>query len=206
MRRARGSAVCYDKGVRPSSLAPLLLAGPLFTTGCLHGPDADLDAAYAPEPPPPAEAVVRRDVTMQWEKVDEPAPALAASPGDRVAPDPIPFRIGAGHGALGSIDLTPCRLDGLQAGYMKMRVTFHRDGRVAHAVVESPLPPTQEALDCIAEQLESATVPTFDGRDASLTKRFFVEPGPGVLEPGDTVVHKKAPPPTVTDGAELTRR
>lgn len=195
--------------MRTSTLSPFLLLATLLATGCLHEPDADLETGYPSVEVAPAEAVVRREVTMQWEKSDEagPLPSLPpASPRDRIVPDPVPFRIGAGHGALGSVDLAPCREQGLQSGYLKMRVTFHRDGRVAHAVVESPAPPPEEALDCVAEQLQAATVPVFDGRDASLTKRFFVEPGANVLEPGDTVVRKKAPPPVVADGAELSRR
>jgi hypothetical protein len=188
-------------------LLPAALTG-LLATGCLHEPDAELETAVY-EPPP--EVVVRRDVTMKWDRSGEPAqaaPLLAASPRDRVVPDPVPFRIGAGHGALGTIDLAPCRAEGLPAGYLAMRVTFHRDGRVAHAVVEGPVAPPVEALDCVAEQIQGATVPVFDGRDASLTKRFFVEAGDNTLEPGDTVVQKRGKPSrgAVLDGAGLTRR
>jgi len=48
----------------------------------------------------------------------------------------------------------------------------------------------------------------FDGRDASLTKRFFVEAGDNTLEPGDTVVQKRGKPghDSALDGAGLTRR
>jgi hypothetical protein len=113
----------------------------------------------------------------------------AASPLIKV-PDPVPFRIGAGHGALGMVDLAPCRTEGLPTGYLKMRVTFRRDGRIVHAAVESPDPPPQEALECVADLLQDARVPAFDGRDASLTRSFFVEPGP---EPEDTVVRRGHP-------------
>jgi hypothetical protein len=200
------------KGVRATAIPSLLLLPAallgLTATGCLHEPDAEVETAYQPPEPEP---VVRRDVTMPWARSGEPmpaAPVLAASPRDRPPPDPVPFRIGAGHGALGSIDLAPCRAEGLPPGYLAMRVTFHRDGRVAHAVVEGPVPPPQEALDCVAEQIEEATVPVFDGRDASLTKRFFVEQGDSGLEPGDTVVQKSGKPARrkALDGAGLTRR
>jgi hypothetical protein len=188
-------------------LLPATLTG-LLATGCVHEPDAELETATYE---PPSEAVVRRDVTMKWDRSGEPtqaAPVLAASPRDRVLPDPVPFRIGAGHGALGMIDLAPCRAAGLPSGYLAMRVTFHRDGRVAHAVVEGPVAPPEEALDCVAEQVQGAEVPVFDGRDASLTKRFFVEAGEGTLEPGDTVVQKGGKPERrkAIDGAGLTRR
>jgi hypothetical protein len=158
-----------------------------------------------------AELVVQRDVTVGWQGREEETPVgpvLAASPLDRPPPDPVPFRIGAGHGALGRIDLGPCREEGLPSGYLRMRVTFRRDGRVVHAVVESPAPPPQEALDCVAQQLQGAAVPVFDGRDASLTRRFFVEPGATDVEPGDTIVRKGAAPPRheASDGSGLSQR
>ena len=179
--------------MRIHALSSVLLLPALLLTGCLHEPD--LESAYQAPWEPPAEPVVQREVTMKWQRPDDApaAPLLAASPKDRPPPDPVPFRIGAGHGALGAIDLEPCRAEGLPSGYLAMRVTFHRDGRVAHAVVEGPVAPPEEALDCVAEQIEGATVPVFDGRDASLTKRFFVVPGDSTLEPGDTVVRKGAP-------------
>jgi hypothetical protein len=193
--------------VRKSSLSPFLVLPALLLTGCFQGPY--LAGLYEPVVEPPAEPVVQREVTMRWQHADEaPAPVLAASPRDRPRPDPIPFRIGAGHGALGSIDLAPCREQGLPPGYLAMRVTFHRDGRVARAVVEGPVPPPEEALECVAEQIEGATVPVFDGRDASLTKRFFVQPGATEAEPEDTVVRKGGAPSRRKDGdgAGLSRR
>lgn len=103
--------------------------------------------------------------------------------------DPVPDR--AGHGALGQVDLSPCREVGLESGYLRLRVTFQGSGRVVHAAVESPTPPPQDALDCIAEQLQVAMVPRFDGRDATLSRSLFVEPGPA---PEDTVVRKGGGP------------
>lgn len=150
-------------------------------TGCLHEPDADLEGdAVAFVYTPPSEAVVRRDITVasdDSETRETAVPVMPPSPKDRPAPDPIPFRIGAGHGALGMVDLEPCRQAGLDPGYVHLRVTFHRNGRVVHAVVESPTPPPPAALDCVGEQLQAAAVPSFDGRDATLSKSIFVEPG-----------------------------
>jgi hypothetical protein len=157
----------------------------LSTVGCVHEPELDLDeatSAYAPAPAP----VVRREVSVAWEGAGAPeAPLLPASPRDRPAPDPVPFRIGAGHGALGQVDLAPCRAAGLDPGYVRLRVTFHHSGHVVHAAVESPTPPPQDALDCIADQLQVATVPRFDGREATLSRSLFVEPA---AEGDDTVV------------------
>jgi hypothetical protein len=49
-------------------------------------------------------------------------------------------------------------------------------------------------MDCISDQLEVALVPRFDGKDATLSKSFFVEPGDGTVEPGDVIVRKGAAP------------
>ena len=196
--------------MRISPLSPMLLLPALLATGCLHEPDADLESGYQPADESSAEPVVQRDVTVRWERADPQTPAgpvLAASPRDRPRPDPIPFRIGAGHGALGTIDLAPCREQGLPGGYLRMRVAFRHDGHVAHAVIEGPVLPPQEALDCVAAQIEDTTVPPFDGRDASLTRRFFVAPGDTQAEPEDTVVRKGTPSRRkAIDGAGLSRR
>ncbi len=179
-------------GVRTTALLPLVL---LFATGCFPEPALDLAADAYPAAPAPAEPVVRREISVVWAGADPSTlpPALPASPRDLVRPDPVPFRIGAGHGALGHVDLAPCREEGLQPGYLRMRVTFRRDGRIVHAAVESPAPPSPEALDCISDQLEEALVPSFDGKDATLTKSFFVEPGDPDWQPGDVIVRKGTP-------------
>jgi len=91
-----------------------------------------------------------------------------------VAPDPILFRLGAGYGALGHVDLAPCRDQGLPQGYLRLRVTFRASGRVVRAAVETPVAPPAEALTCIGEQLEMAMVPLFEGGDVTLSKSFFV--------------------------------
>jgi hypothetical protein len=177
--------------VRIAAFLPLLLP---TVTGCLHEPAFDLEggspqfAESAPEP------VARREIAVVWEGPVQPGVVLAASPKDRPPPDPVPFRIGAGHGALGRVDLSPCREQGLDGGYLRLRVTFHPSGRVVHASVESPAPPPQDALDCIGEQLQEAVVPAFDGRDATLSRSFFVEPGSPPSEPDDTIVHERGVP------------
>jgi hypothetical protein len=95
-------------------------------------------------------------------------------PARRALPDPIFFRLGAGYGALGRIDLSPCRDQGLEPGYLHLRVTFRASGRVVRAAVERPAPPPAEALLCIGEQLQMAMVPVFDGSDVTLSKSVFV--------------------------------
>ena len=102
------------------------------------------------------------------------AAAAPASNRDRPRPSPIFFSLGAGHGALGRVDLSTCRDRGLPAGYLRIRATFRPSGHVAHAAVESAAEPPQEALECVSEQLEDTSVPPFDGEDVSLSKIVFV--------------------------------
>jgi hypothetical protein len=188
--------------VRTITFFPLLL---VTATGCLHEPALDFEGEVTQVAQPPAAPVFRRDISVA-EAPSEPAPAvaLAASPKDRPPPDPIPFRIGAGHGALGRVNLGACREQGLDPGYLRLRVTFQPSGRVAHASVESPAPPPQEALDCIGGQLQEAFVPAFDGRDATLSRSFFVAPGASEVEPDDVIVREHGSPPSPKSVGDLT--
>lgn len=103
---------------------------------------------------------------------DETVPT--AWTGVRPGRDPIFFHLGAGYGALGHLDLSACRDEGLQPGYVRVRVTFQRTGHVVHASIRGAVSPSPEALACIGEQLEVASVPRFDGDDVTLSKTFFV--------------------------------
>jgi hypothetical protein len=161
------------------SVAPilgLLIALVVPTTGCLHQENTN-EIEPDSEPAAESEPVVVREVVVSYAGAGEaPAPAvfLPPSPRDRPRPDPIPFRLGAGRGALGLIDLAPCREDGLPPGYVHMRVTFQHSGHVVHAAVESATAPPPDALECIGEQLEAAMVPVFDGSDVTLSRSYFV--------------------------------
>ena len=90
-------------------------------------------------------------------------------------PDPVFFHLGAGYGALGQVDLASCRDHGLPRGYVRVRVTFRTDGRVAHAAVQSDGLPPAEALACVGQRLEVASVPAFEGGDVTLSKSFFID-------------------------------
>jgi hypothetical protein len=127
--------------------------------------------------PPPSPGEVREVIVASEganEEESEPASGRGAPSGHPPAPDPVLFRLGAGYGVLGHIDLAPCRAQGLQTGYLHMRVTFRHSGRVIRAAVESLVPPPPEALACIGEQLELAMVPVFEGGDVTLAKSFFI--------------------------------
>jgi hypothetical protein len=148
----------------------------LAASGCVHEGVAEFEV----EPERPAaepEPTITRDVEVAYDGPGDETPvpnALALWPSGRPPPDPVLFRLGAGLGALGHIDLAPCREEGLQSGYLHMRVTFQHGGRVVRAAVQTPTEPPATALACISEQLEVASVPSFDGDDVTLSKSFFV--------------------------------
>jgi len=140
--------------------------------------------------PPPAERVVVSSVTMPGNGTAPTSAVPRASDSDRIRPEPVFFRLGAGYGAVGQIDLDACRDRGLDPGYVHMRVTFGGEGRVARAIVESLEQPPPAALMCISERLEKAavTVPPFEGGDVTLSKSLYVATGglgPAVLVESD---------------------
>jgi len=162
----------------------LLLTG--ACTGCVREGFGDVEA---PSEPGPQESTV--EAPEQRVQVTAEAPEGELPPGEaatRLAVaaagarrDPLFFRIGAGYGALGRVDLTPCRGEGLAAGYVRVRVTFRDDGRVSRAALLSPAPPSEAALECVAEQLAGAAVPRFEGGEVTLSKSFFVADNVTVL-------------------------
>jgi hypothetical protein len=163
--------------MRSAYLAPFVLL-PLFAAGCLEEPPPQVPET-AEEAPPPREPTVVSPVSMARARGGA---KLAASDGvprasdaDRIRPAPVFFRLGAGYGAVGQVDLGPCRAKGLDTGYLRMRVTFAGDGTVARATVESPTPPPPAALACVSEQLRTASVPSFEGGDVTLSKSLYVE-------------------------------
>jgi hypothetical protein len=140
------------------------------------GVEIQSDESAAAEPSAPASGETGEVAVTYDGLADEGAPEAAPTGWTVVRPgrEPIFFHLGAGYGALGHIDLAPCREEGLQPGYVHVRVTFQRTGHVVHASVKSTAAPSQEALACIGEQLEVASVPRFDGDDVTLSKTFFV--------------------------------
>jgi hypothetical protein len=147
--------------------------------GAFYGPEFPPENASAA---PRVERVARGEVAVGGDDDDDAAPptplqaaaAVPLSARDRPHPDPVFFHIGAGYGALGGLDLTACRDRGLPSGYIRIRATFRASGRVAHAAVESASEPSQEALTCIGEQLQAASVPSFDSDDVTLSRIVFV--------------------------------
>lgn len=162
-------------GLAMRGWALLAVAASTLQLGCLR--QGDLEAQWVdPTPPPTPEVLVARQITVTPE--DAPtAPPLPPSPRDTPRPDPIRFQIGAGYGALSRVDVSSCRMRGLQAGYLHVHATFTHLGYVVRASVESQAAPPPPALDCIAERLRQAGVPEFEGSEATLSKTYFVDPG-----------------------------
>lgn len=156
---------------------PALLV--LLCAGCVQ---ARIVAPVESTEDPPVEPHETRIVQVPG---DEPGEELGAEPTQAAVSvsvstavpgfaDPVFFRIGAGYGALGQVDLHSCREQGLPAGYVHMRVTFRDTGQVVRASVESPTAPPPDALVCIGEQLRLAMVPRFEGGEVTLSRSFFV--------------------------------
>jgi len=169
-----------------------LLAGAGVGTGCMiHEPFEE--PAMAESAPPAQPPVVVANVRVAQRGAADARPQLGPSDADRPRPEPVFFHIGAGYGALGQVDLGPCRELGLTTGYLRMRVTFSGTGGVARATVESPAQPPPEALSCVGERLQLAMVPAFEGGDVTLSRSVFLESdtqGPAVIVDGE-----KLPPP-----------
>ncbi|HEX4445187.1 MAG TPA: hypothetical protein VH044_00565 [Polyangiaceae bacterium] len=164
---------------RGISLLLLLLTGGLGT-GCVHAEDVN-ESYVDSTPAAPPEVTVEREVEIGADEPGDPADppppsgVLVWSPISLRPPrEPALFRLGAGLGALGHIDLNPCRDEGLLRGYVHMHLTFRHTGRVVRAAVETPVAPPPQALSCIGDQIEATEVPTFDGGDVMLSKSVFV--------------------------------
>ena len=123
------------------------------------------------EPPPAATETRIVEVPHDDSDVEDSNPIEA--PRRRDTTDPRFFRLGAGYGALGLVELAACQDPGL-VGYVRMHVTFTESGRVTRAAVESPAAPSPNALSCIGQQLSVARVPVFEGGEVTLSRTFFV--------------------------------
>jgi hypothetical protein len=150
-------------------------------SGCVHQEELG-DEEYDPTPPAPAEVTVSREITVGADE-DEDVPESPPPPArNDLVWSKVPigvdrprfFRLGAGLGALGHIDLNPCHDHGLASGYVHMHLTFQANGRVVRAAVETPAAPSPEALSCIGEQVEATRVPQFEGGNVNLSRNFFV--------------------------------
>ena len=105
-----------------------------------------------------------------------PAP-LPASARDRVSDDEgrVPgFDAKRARVALGSVDLSSCRLVGAPRGYGHATVTFNPDGGASKVVVDTPSGLGDLAVKCIGDRLGAVTVPQFQGSLVSVGTTWFV--------------------------------
>jgi hypothetical protein len=173
--------------------AVLSLLSLLAATGCVRQESLKPVGFVSDVPLQPGDHLVLAAVVVDPGDV-ESAPPPQTAPYLRPSDEPVTFRLGAGYGALGHVDLEPCRDSGLPQGYLRMRVTFRPGGGVARATVETQQQPPSEALSCVGQHLAAAMVPAFDGSDVTLSKSFFVGAdgdarglGPAILVQRETV-------------------
>jgi hypothetical protein len=149
----------------------LVLPALAAAAGCLPEEEVTVLAPAAAAAPHRTEPVVVSSLVMVGTGAERAALAReVASP----TSDPVFFHLGAGYGAIGQVDLAPCHDRGLDAGYIRVRVTFGGTGSVVGAMVETLTQPPPDALACIAERIEGASVPMFQGGDVTLSKSIFV--------------------------------
>jgi hypothetical protein len=153
----------------------LVLPALAAAAGCLPEEEVTVLAPAAAAAPDRTEPVVVSNLVMVGSGAGNGAERAAlarevASP----TSDPVFFHLGAGYGAIGQVDLAPCHDRGLDAGYIRVRVTFGGTGSVVGAIVETLTQPPPDALACIAERIEGASVPMFQGGDVTLSKSIFV--------------------------------
>jgi hypothetical protein len=105
-----------------------------------------------------------------------PAP-LPASPRDRVIDDEdeMPgFDAKRARVALGSVDLSECRVVGAPRGYGHARVTFNPDGGASKVVVDTPSGLGDLAVKCIGDRLGAVTVPQYKGSLVNVGTIWFI--------------------------------
>jgi len=151
---------------------------PWLAAGCVRPATTAVVAAEGNDAEPAPERRETRSVEMtDDDSGDDGVDNVVVEPSTPPAQptrDPVLFRLGAGYGALGRVDLAACRDRGLQAGYLHVQVTFRDTGRVVRAAVESPVAPPPEALTCIGQRLKVALVPVYEGGEVTLSRSFFV--------------------------------
>jgi hypothetical protein len=116
-------------------------------------PAVDDDGADGPRPVPPHEA---------------------ASEADRRVERRTPFALAATYGALGHVDLEPCKAQGLAAGYGHVVLAFANDGTPAGVGVDLPARSAPRAHACVEKAFGALRVAAFDGSPVKVRRAFFV--------------------------------
>jgi hypothetical protein len=142
-----------DAGAKNATMKSVAVVSFLaLMTGCVRPGPQSLSAentALAEPAPPPQQT---RTIDLTEDPADDAQPVVVEQARTPRSSDLAFFRLGAGFGVLGRVDLAQCRVEGLSPGYLHVRVTFHDDGRVVRV----------------------ASVPVFDGDDVTISRSFFV--------------------------------
>jgi hypothetical protein len=101
-------------------------------------------------------------------------PHEAASEAERRVERRAPFALAATYGALGHVDLEPCKVQGLAAGYGHVVLAFANDGTPASVGVDLPAGSAPRAHACVEEAFRAVRVAEFDGRPVKMRRAFFV--------------------------------
>jgi hypothetical protein len=113
--------------------------------------------------------------------VDAPPPPPAPPPPAPVivppAPQPVRFDAHAAHASLQAIDLAPCLERGVPSGArVHAVVTFVPSGTVQRAVIDQPGGLSRDAVQCLAELVTVARVPSWEDGGAKSVEETWTLP------------------------------
>jgi hypothetical protein len=103
-----------------------------------------------------------------------PAPATPAPTTTPADPDVARFDPGAAHRVLGEVDLSPCRDQGLAAGYVRASATFGPDGGVHTVWVDEPDGLSGPATACVTARIGRAEIPPYHGEPVTTRQTWYV--------------------------------
>jgi hypothetical protein len=106
-------------------------------------------------------------------RAPEPAPLPALPQPPAPPPPPARFDASAAHAALRSVDVASCRVHGVPTGaQVHVVVTFEPSGSVRSAVIDQPSGLSRDAVQCLADVITTARVPSWDGGNTSVEERY----------------------------------
>jgi hypothetical protein len=88
---------------------------------------------------------------------------------------PKPFDLGGAYGAIGRVDLSPCKDAGLEPGYGRVTLDFTVDGAVGSVALDMPPSSSAAGRSCVESAYRTVHVPAFAGDQLATVRRdFFV--------------------------------
>jgi hypothetical protein len=159
---------------------PVLAAATLFTaaavvaatasSGSSSNPQAEWTTEEGPgdDPTPPDEPPLRV-------RVGPIPPHEQPSAADTRVESRTAFDLGGAYSALAQVDLTPCKAQGLAAGYGRVEIAFANAGTPASLNVSLPAGSSASAQACVDDAFKRVQVARFDGSRATVRRSFFVQ-------------------------------